>query len=60
MFEQLKTFLTESIQELRKVTWPARKEIVASSAVVLVVAAVFMVMVAAEDWFIAWALGLFY
>ncbi len=60
MFQKLKMFLTESVQELRKVTWPGRKEIVASSAVVLVVAVIFMIMVAAADSFIAWALALFY
>jgi len=38
MFERIKQFFKEFRVEMRKVTWPSRKEIVASTAVVLVVA----------------------
>ena len=37
MFEKIKQFLREFRVEMRKVTWPSRKEIVASTGVVLVV-----------------------
>jgi preprotein translocase subunit SecE len=37
MFEKVKQFLREFRIEMKKVTWPARKEIVASTGVVLVV-----------------------
>ena len=37
MFEKIKQFLREFRVEMKKVTWPTRKEIVASTGVVLVV-----------------------
>jgi preprotein translocase subunit SecE len=37
MFEKIKQFLREFRIEMKKVTWPSRKEIVASTGVVLVV-----------------------
>ena len=40
MIEQSKTFLKESYQELQKVQRPSRKEVLASSLVVLVVTAI--------------------
>jgi len=36
MFEKIKQFLKEFRVEMRKVTWPTRKEVVASTGVVLV------------------------
>jgi len=47
--DNLKTLVVESYQELRKVTWPGRKEILASSLVVVVVALIFMLVILAED-----------
>lgn len=57
---QLIEFCKESWQELKKVTWPGRKEILASSAVVVVVAVIFMLIIAAEDWVIHQGLKLIY
>ena len=37
MFEKIKQFLREFRIEMKKVAWPTRKEIVASTGVVLVV-----------------------
>jgi preprotein translocase subunit SecE len=37
MFEKVEQFLREFRIEMKKVTWPSRKEIVASTGVVLVV-----------------------
>jgi preprotein translocase subunit SecE len=37
MFERIKQFLSEFRVEMRKVTWPNRKEVAASTGVVLVV-----------------------
>ncbi len=50
MIEKARLFFSEAGQELRKVTWPSRKEILASSAVVLVVAILFMILIGIEDW----------
>jgi preprotein translocase SecE subunit len=69
LFERLKqwflnlavtVFVIESWQELKKVTWPGRKEVVASSAVVVVVAVVFMAIIFTEDWLIRAGLKLLY
>jgi len=43
-------FVKESWQELKKVTWPSRKEIWTSSLVVVFVAMLFMMLIAGEDW----------
>ena len=53
-------FVKESWQELKKVTWPGRKEILASSAVVVVVAVIFMAIIFSEDWLIRQGLKLLY
>jgi preprotein translocase subunit SecE len=37
MFERIKQFLKEFRVEMKKVSWPSRKEIIASTGVVLVV-----------------------
>ena len=60
MFEQLKMFLNEAYQELRKVTWPSRKEVTASTGVVLVVVVFFVAVVAVVDWGLHKALQLLY
>ena len=60
MQQAVTEFVKESYQELKKVTWPGRKEILASSAVVLIVSLVFMVIVYLEDMAIHWLLKLLY
>jgi preprotein translocase subunit SecE len=60
MYQKMIEFFTESRQELRKVTWPGRKEITASTGVVMVVVAVFVGLVVVVDWLIRLGLGLFY
>jgi preprotein translocase SecE subunit len=57
---QIVEFCKESIQELKKVTWPGQKEILTSSGVVVVVAILFMMIIAAEDWLIHQGLKLIY
>ena len=53
-------FVKESWQELKKVTWPSRKEIWTSSLVVVFVALLFMTLIAGEDWGIHMLLKQFY
>ena len=53
-------FVKESWQELKKVTWPTRKEVTNSALVVVVVAVLFMLMVYLEDMGIHWLLKLVY
>jgi preprotein translocase subunit SecE len=53
-------FVKESWQELKKVTWPTRSEVINSSLVVVVVAVLFMLVVYLEDMGIHWLLKLFY
>jgi preprotein translocase subunit SecE len=59
MIQNLIVFVKESFQELKKVTWPTRKEILGSSAVVLVVSFIFMIIIALVDWIIRMGLGFF-
>ena len=47
--ENIKSFVVESYQELRKVTWPGQKEVIASSLVVIVVTMIFMLLIVTED-----------
>jgi len=54
--ENIKTFVIESYQELRKVTWPGQKEVLASSMVVVVVALLFMLLIVIEDKLIGFGL----
>lgn len=54
--ENIKNFVIESYQELRKVTWPGQKEVLASSLVVVVVALLFMVLIVTEDKLIGFGL----
>jgi len=53
-------FVKESYQELKKVTWPGRKEIQMSSLVVLFVTVIFVVIIFGEDWLIGQGLKLVY
>ena len=53
MIDNLKLFLQESSQELRKVTWPGQKEILASSGVVLFVMVAAMIFTFIADWLIS-------
>jgi len=49
MFEKIKQFLREFRIEMKKVTWPSRKEIVASTGVVLVVVLIISFYLGAAD-----------
>jgi preprotein translocase subunit SecE len=59
MIEKTRMFFTEAAQELRKVTWPSRKEVLASTAVVLVVSVFFMLLIALVDWTVSKGLDFF-
>jgi preprotein translocase subunit SecE len=49
MFEKSGTFLREAYAELKRVTWPTRKEIGGSTVVVLVVVGILMLFIALFD-----------
>ncbi len=49
MFEKQLTFVRESYAELRRVTWPTRKEIWGSTLVVLIVVGIIMLCIAVFD-----------
>ncbi len=36
MFEKIKTFLSETRAEMRKVTWPTRDELIGSTKIVII------------------------
>jgi preprotein translocase subunit SecE len=60
MYRKMMEFFAESRQELRKVTWPGRKEVTASTGVVLVVVVLFVGLVVIVDWAIRSGMGLFF
>ena len=60
MYQKMMEFFAESRQELRKVTWPGRKEVTASTGVVLVVVLLFVGLIVVVDWTIRAGLGLFF
>lgn len=60
VLQPLIEFVKESWQELKKCTWPGRKEIQMSSLVVLVVTVIFVVIIFSEDWLIGQGLKFVY
>jgi len=59
MVQKLQIFLRESYQELRKVTWPGRKEVLGSSLVVILTVAASMAFTLLSDLLIQKGVGLF-
>ena len=49
MINKVKQFLTEVIQELKKVTWPGRKEAISSTVVVLIFIMLMSILVIIAD-----------
>jgi preprotein translocase subunit SecE len=55
-----RTFLTEVRNEMRRVTWPSRREVYATTIVVLLVSAFFGVYLWSIDLFLDWVVrGIF-
>jgi preprotein translocase subunit SecE len=50
---KVKQFLSEAKAELKKVTWPTRKQAVASTAVVIIVVAIIAVFLSLVDFGLA-------
>jgi preprotein translocase subunit SecE len=53
MFEKMTGFVRESYSELKRVTWPTRKEIGGSTVVVLVVVAILMLCIGLFDFLLS-------
>jgi len=53
MFGKIKQFFKEFRVEMRKVTWPSRKEVVASTGVVLVVVLLISLYLGLTDLFLS-------
>ncbi len=49
MIEKLKTFFSETKQELKKVTWPTKEELKESTRVVIVASTVLTAFIAVVD-----------
>lgn len=49
MFAKMSTFFRESYAELKRVTWPSRKEIMGSTLVVFIVVCILMLFIALFD-----------
>jgi len=53
MFEKIRTFLRESYAELKRVTWPTRKEVLASTLVVVIVVGILMLFIGVFDFILS-------
>jgi len=60
MYQNIVGFFKEAGQELRKVSWPARKDVATSTGVVVVVVVFFVIVVVSVDWAIRWGMSFFY
>jgi len=50
MFGKVKKFLNDVYQELQKVAWPSRDELVGSTIVVIVMSVIVAVFIGIVDW----------
>jgi len=53
MLEKTRTFLRESYAELKRVTWPTRKEILGSTVVVVIVVGILMLFIGVFDFILS-------
>ena len=53
MFDKISVFLREAYAELKRVTWPTRKEIGGSTLVVLIVVSLLMLCIGFFDFFLS-------
>ncbi|MSR77051.1 MAG: preprotein translocase subunit SecE [Candidatus Omnitrophica bacterium] len=58
MFGRFTGFIEETRQELKKVTWPSRNEIVQATGVVIVTTFLMGCLIGFADIFLAWAVRL--
>ena len=58
MVETIKTYWTETVSELGKVTWPSREEVTGSTIVVVVVSAVVGFFIFGVDMLLAKGVGM--
>ncbi|MDT8369825.1 MAG: preprotein translocase subunit SecE [Longimicrobiales bacterium] len=54
--QETKAFLEESIEELRKVTWPDQEQLLSATRVVLVFVAIISAMIWSMDTVVRWIL----
>lgn len=50
MFGKVKKFLNDVYQELQKVAWPSRPELIGSTAVVIVMSLIVAAFIGVVDW----------
>jgi len=53
MFEKMTGFIREAVAELKRVTWPTRKEIGGSTLVVLIVVSILMLCIGFFDFLLS-------
>ena len=58
--DNARTFLTEVRNEMRRVTWPSRKEVYATTVVVILTSAFFGLYLWGLDVLFAWAINTLY
>ncbi len=57
MFNKIKLFLREVKSEVEKVTWPGKKELVASTIVVVVLVLIVATYIGFVDFLLSWLLS---
>jgi preprotein translocase subunit SecE len=50
MFNKIKKFLNDVYQELQKVAWPSRDELIGSTAVVIIMSLIMAAFIGIADW----------
>lgn len=58
MFKTMINFFRDSYAELKRVTWPGRKEILGSTAVVFIVVGIIMLFIALFDFLLTFVVRL--
>jgi preprotein translocase subunit SecE len=50
MFNKIKKFLNDVYQELQKVAWPSKEELMGSTAVVIIMSVIVAAFIGVVDW----------
>ena len=59
MIGGLKNFIGETKQELNKVTWPSRSELMQATGVVIVTTFIMAIYIGLADFFMSWLVRIF-
>ena len=58
MINKIKKFITETLEEIKKCTWPNKKEVMDQTMLVIVSVVLLAVFVAGIDWLNMWLINI--